>query len=38
MERTGILKQVSKGRRHRKFIYSEYVLILAEGTEPIPRG
>jgi hypothetical protein len=26
-----------KGRRHRKFIYSEYVLILAEGTEPIPR-
>lgn len=38
MERAGILKQVSKGRRHRKFIYSEYVQILAEGTEPIPRG
>jgi len=32
-ERLGILKQISKGKRNRRFIYQSYVDILAEGTE-----
>lgn len=38
MEKFGVLKQITAGRRNRKFIYNEYVQILSEGTEPIPRG
>ncbi|UCH49017.1 MAG: Fic family protein [Betaproteobacteria bacterium] len=38
MERLGILKQITQGRRNRKFKYDEYVQILSEGTEPIPLG
>lgn len=34
MEGLGILKQVTPGKRNRKFKYDEYVSILAEGTEP----
>lgn len=32
-EKLGILKQISKGKRNRRFIYQSYVDILAEGTE-----
>ena len=38
MEKLGVLKQITEGRRNRKFIYNEYVQILSEGTEPVPRG
>lgn len=38
MEKLGVLKQITAGRRNRKFIYNEYVQILSEGTEPVPRG
>lgn len=38
MEKFGVLKQITTGRRNRKFIYNEYVQILAEGTDPVPRG
>ena len=38
MERLGILKQITPGRRNRKFKYDDYVQILSEGTEPIPLG
>jgi len=34
MEGLGILKQITQGKRNRKFKYDEYVGILAEGTEP----
>ncbi len=34
MESLGILKQITPGKRNRKFKYDEYVSILAEGTEP----
>lgn len=32
-EELGILRQISKGRRNRRFMYEEYVNILSEGTE-----
>ena len=32
-EKTTILKQISKGRRNRRFSYQTYIDILAEGTE-----
>ena len=32
-EQLGLLKQISKGRRNRKFMYQEYVKIVSEGTE-----
>ncbi len=32
-ERLGILHQISKGKRNRRFMYQAYVDILAEGTE-----
>lgn len=32
-ERLGLLLQISKGRRNRKFMYQEYVKIVSEGTE-----
>jgi Fic family protein len=32
-EELGILRQISKGRRNRRFMYQEYVTILSEGTE-----
>jgi len=35
MEHLGIMKQITKGKRNRKFIYNDYVNILSEGTEPI---
>lgn len=38
MERMGLLKQISKGRRNRKFVYDQYLRILEEGTEPTARG
>lgn len=38
MEKLEVLKQITPGRRNRKFIYNEYVQILSEGTEPVPRG
>lgn len=38
MEKLGVLKQITLGRRNRKFKYNEYVQILSEGTEPVPRG
>ncbi|MHB8564804.1 MAG: Fic family protein [Acidiferrobacteraceae bacterium] len=38
MEALGVLKQITVGRRNRKFKYNEYVQILSEGTEPIVRG
>ena len=38
MEQLGILKQITPGRRNRKFKYDQYVQILSEGTEPIPLG
>ena len=34
-EHIGILKQITKGRRNRKFIYEQYINILSEGTEPL---
>jgi Fic family protein len=34
MEALGIMKQITEGRRNRKFIYREYIDILSEGTEP----
>ena len=34
METLGILKQITQGKRNRKFKYDEYVAILSEGTEP----
>jgi cell filamentation protein, protein adenylyltransferase len=34
METLGIMKQITAGRRNRKFIYREYVDILSEGTAP----
>ncbi len=33
LESLGIIKQISEGRRNRKYAYSEYVAILSEGTE-----
>jgi Mn-dependent DtxR family transcriptional regulator len=35
LEKLDILKQITKGKRNRKFSYREYVSILAEGTEPM---
>jgi Fic family protein len=35
LEKLDILRQISKGKRNRKFSYREYVSILAEGTEPM---
>lgn len=35
LEGLNILKQITEGKRNRKFIYNEYVGILAEGTEPM---
>lgn len=35
-EDLGILRQISTGRRNRKFIYDSYVEILSEGTELNP--
>lgn len=35
-ERLGILRQISQGKRNRRFIYQAYVDILAEGTELKP--
>ena len=32
-EQLGIIQQISKGRRNRKYAYAEYVAILSEGTE-----
>lgn len=32
-ENLGILRQISSGKRNRKFIYNNYVEILGEGTE-----
>jgi hypothetical protein len=32
-ERLGLLQQISKGRRNRKFMYQEYVKIVSEGTD-----
>ncbi|HEC13420.1 MAG TPA: Fic family protein [Acidiferrobacteraceae bacterium] len=32
-ERLGMLKQISKGRRNRKYAYQAYIDILSEGTE-----
>jgi Fic family protein len=32
-ERLGVIQQISKGRRNRKYAYAEYVAILSEGTE-----
>ena len=37
-ENLGILRQLNKGKRNRKFIYSGYVGILSEGTELTPAG
>lgn len=34
MEQLGIMKQITPGKRSRKFIYQQYVNILSEGTEP----
>ncbi len=34
METLGIMKQITEGRRNRKFIYREYIDILSEGTAP----
>lgn len=34
MESLGVLKQITPGKRNRKFKYDEYVAILSEGTEP----
>lgn len=34
MEELKILKQITEGKRNRKFKYDEYVAILSEGTEP----
>lgn len=33
LENLGILRQSSKGRRNRKFIYQDYINIISEGTE-----
>lgn len=38
MEKLGVLKQITIGRRNRKFKYNEYVQILSEGTEPVLHG
>jgi Fic family protein len=35
LESLNILKQITEGKRNRKFSYGEYVSILAEGTEPM---
>lgn len=35
-EQLGIVQQISQGRRNRKYIYKNYVDILAEGTEITP--
>lgn len=32
-ERLGLLQQISKGKRNRKFMYQEYVKIVSEGTD-----
>ena len=34
MEKLDIMKQITEGKRNRKFIYREYVDILSEGTTP----
>jgi Fic family protein len=34
LEALGIMQQITKGRRNRKFIYREYVDILSEGSAP----
>lgn len=38
MEQLAVLKQITAGRRNRKFVYNEYVQIFSEGTEPVLRG
>lgn len=38
MEQLAVLKQITTGRRNRKFVYNEYVQILSEGTEPVRHG
>ncbi len=35
LQALNILKQITEGKRNRKFMYNEYVSILAEGTEPM---
>jgi len=35
-EHVGMLRQISKGKRNRKYVYQDYIDILSEGTE-LPR-
>lgn len=35
MRQLGILREITGRERHRLFVYSSYLEILSEGTEPI---
>jgi len=37
LERLGIVKEITGRQRGRLYTYSEYLAILDEGTEPLPR-
>lgn len=34
----GLVREVTGRRRHKTYVYSEYLQILNEGTEPSPPG
>ena len=38
MQRLGIVKEVTGRARDRLYMYSEYLRILSEGTDPLPAG
>jgi Fic family protein len=35
MQKLGILREITRKRRHRLFVYKAYMTILNEGTEPL---
>ncbi len=37
MRQLGVLREVTGRERHRLFVYEQYLAILNEGTEPLPR-
>lgn len=37
LEHLGIVREITGRQRGRLYTYAEYLSILAEGTEPLPR-
>lgn len=37
LEELGIVKEITGKKRHKRFVYQEYLNLLNKGTEPLPR-